>query len=156
MYFTQPVDGSIDRAGMDGSHPSSIVTGLSRPQGITIDFQNSRLYWTCEQEGTAVQSSTLEGSEVKTIVQRPISTWTSRTSGLFGRRVYWTNLRTRTLESSTLAGKDLRLMHTSPVGLWTLAVAGRVDLPNNRANDCVGQACAKVCVLSPRSFSSLY
>ena len=48
MYFTNSSSsGSINRADMDGYDPRELVSGPNVPVGITIDFQNSRLYWTC-------------------------------------------------------------------------------------------------------------
>ena len=44
---------SIFSAGMDGSRPVTVIdTGLEFPNGIAIDFENSRLYWADVTLGT--------------------------------------------------------------------------------------------------------
>ena len=48
MYRTRSSIGSIHKAGMDGTDPLTLVTGLNVPAGVTIDFGSRRLYWTQE------------------------------------------------------------------------------------------------------------
>ena len=153
MYYAKYNNGSIYRAGMDVSSPSSLVTGLSRPYHIAIDFQNSRLYWTCEGDST-VQSSTMDGAEIRTIAKRSSASKTFGI-GLSRGNLYWTNYGTRTLESSTMTGQDIQILHASESNLRRLTVVPRLDLPRNRSNDCAGLTCSKICVLSPSSFNCL-
>ncbi|HEX4712040.1 hypothetical protein [Phenylobacterium sp.] len=62
-------DGTIERAGLDGSNRVTIV-----PQGVThtpkqihLEKQTGKLYW-CDREGMRVMRSDLDGSAVETLV----------------------------------------------------------------------------------------
>lgn len=158
MYYTrgQITDGtfsSIERAGMDGSRPSSIITGLNYPHKIVIDFHNSRLYWAGWGDDT-VKSSAMCGTDIQIVSRRPGESGTSGI-GVYGSRLYWTNYFTKMLESSTLTGQDVQLLYSSESNLEGLTIVPRLDLPNNRSNDCAGRTCSKICVLAPSSFRCL-
>ena len=154
MFWTEgSVRGSISRAWMDGSNPVRLATGLHEPRGITIDFQSSRLYWTCVGDDK-VQSSNMHGTNIQTVIQRPQRPTSSRPYGiaLLGGRIYWTNNITKKLESQTVSGRDPRLLHTGVNPLWHLTIVPRLGLPTNRTNHCENQSCPNVCVLTPTSF----
>jgi hypothetical protein len=63
-------DGSIERADLDGRNRKVVV-----PQGVTftpkqlqLDKQNGKLYW-CDREGMRVMRSSLDGSQIETLVE---------------------------------------------------------------------------------------
>ena len=160
MYWTRPSsveffsgDGSISRAGMDGSGVTVLVPNLNEPKGIAIDFQSSRLYWTVPLDGK-VKSSDMQGKDIRTVMKFPSDSYTNGI-GLFGNRIYVTNRLSRTLESFTTAGQDLQVLHTDMDTnlLFNLAiiVSPRPDLPRNRTNHCENHGCTKVCVLTRTS-----
>jgi DNA-binding beta-propeller fold protein YncE len=75
VYWTNmgnpPVnDGSIERAGLDGSNRMTIVPsgGTFTPKQLTLDRVGRKLYW-CDREGMRVMRSDLDGSNVETLVQ---------------------------------------------------------------------------------------
>ena len=78
---------SICTAGMDGSDPMKIVdTGLVFPNGIAIDFDNSRLYWADASLGT-LETCFLDGTNRYLIAQlgdvRPAGI------DIMGDNLYW-------------------------------------------------------------------
>ena len=159
MYWTTPSsgdffsgDGSISRAGMDGSSVSVIVTRLNEPKGIAIDFQSSRLYWTVPLD-SEVQSSDMEGKDIRAVIRFPSNSYTFGIA-LFGKRIYVTHRLSRTLESFTMAGQDIQVLHTDTERnlLFNLAIVSpRPDLRRNRTNLCESHGCSKVCVLTGTS-----
>lgn len=50
----------ISHAHLDASRPSVIVTDMGRANGLTIDFKDSRLYWT-DIDNMRIESSDLNG-----------------------------------------------------------------------------------------------
>jgi hypothetical protein len=53
----------IGKAGMDGSNPEAFIsTGLHFPNGLTVDYHNSRLYWV-DAKLLVIESVKLDGSD---------------------------------------------------------------------------------------------
>ena len=152
MYWTTADSpGSVKRGGMDGSEVSVIVTGLSYPAGIAIDFQSSRIYWTVGGEDR-VESIDMQGNHVQTVIQLPRDSGTYGIA-LYGNRIYVTNWSSKKVQSFTTVGEDLRELHTDTNHLYHLAiVAARPDRPTSRKNHCENRACSKVCVLTRTAF----
>ncbi|AZA84021.1 3-hydroxyacyl-CoA dehydrogenase [Chryseobacterium lactis] len=64
-------DGSIERIDLDGSNHTIIIPVGSTvtPKQLTLDRKNDRIYW-CDREGMRVMSAKLDGSDIKTLVER--------------------------------------------------------------------------------------
>ena len=153
MYWTRDSAGSIQRAGMDGSNPLTLVSGLNSPVGVTIDFASRRLYWT-EYFGSHIQSSDLDGRDIQLVIQLLTG------SGPWGiailnDRIYWGNLGDNKLQSSTGNGQDIQTLYTETDNIYHVAIVPAVDQPTTRVNDCTGRNCTKLCVLSPSSYRCL-
>jgi Low-density lipoprotein receptor repeat class B len=63
--------GRIERAAMDGTRNETLMEGLGRANGLTIDFMKSRLYWTA-LDTPAIESSDLSGMDRRTIIKTEI------------------------------------------------------------------------------------
>jgi hypothetical protein len=55
----------ILKAGLDGSNPVEIVTGLDAPGDIVVDELSGKLYWA---NNTRLQRANLDGSDVEDVV----------------------------------------------------------------------------------------
>lgn len=62
-------DGSIERAGFDGSNTTHIVPngGTFTPKQLQLDKKNGKLYWS-DREGMRVMRANLDGSNIETLV----------------------------------------------------------------------------------------
>src|SRR6202020_782487 len=62
-------DGSIERANLDGSDVTHIVSpgGTFTPKQLQHDEKNRKLYW-CDREGMRVMRANLDGSEIETLI----------------------------------------------------------------------------------------
>ena len=73
--------GAIWEAGLDGSNPQHIITGLHAPLGVAVT--SSHLYWTVSRDGT-IGEANLDGTSSHTIISgrtpRPGSWLTPATS----------------------------------------------------------------------------
>lgn len=136
---------------MDGSGRVALVTGQNKPRGVIIDFEESRLYWTCTGDNK-VRSSDLQGRNIQTVVQRPSGSWTHGLA-LSRGRLYWSNSLTGQLESSTKTGQDIRLLHSGEREHWLmhLGLVPRLNLPEHRINHCANRGCPGFCVLTQTS-----
>jgi sugar lactone lactonase YvrE len=66
MYFVLWSAGRIMRSGLDGSAPKVVVAGLNRPDGVAVDLEEDKLYWT---ENGLIGRANLDGSGKETIVE---------------------------------------------------------------------------------------
>ncbi|CAH1248459.1 LRP6 [Branchiostoma lanceolatum] len=48
MYWGDDDNGRIDRAAMDGSNQTTIISGLTEVEAITIDYNENRLYYSAQ------------------------------------------------------------------------------------------------------------
>ena len=144
MYATS-TGGAITKAGMDGSNPMPLITGLLDPHGIVIDFSVSRLFW-AEAGLNAIQSSNLAGGDIRKIVTLPAS---SGPVGLaiHGNKLYWGTHTSKLLQSSTKTGENIRTLYTSASLIEQVTLATK-NLTRTRRNHCDGQSCLGVCVLT--------
>jgi len=62
-------DGSIERADIDGSNASHIVSnrGTFTPKQLQLDKKNRKLYWS-DREGMRIMRANLDGSNIETLV----------------------------------------------------------------------------------------
>ena len=61
MYWSDwGTSGRIERAAMDGSFRKVLINKLGRPNGLTIDYIERRLYW-IDIDALKIESSDLEG-----------------------------------------------------------------------------------------------
>ena len=149
MYFTQST-GSIMKAHMDGSNLATFVTGLSSPAGVVIDHTSQRLYWADAGAGVIQYSSLNDGEAVVTVNQTSSAPWGI---ALSGQRLYWSLKDENQVSSSAKVGGDICIMYTGSDPITHLVENSM--LPSNRANDCRGQTCDGLCVLTATSFTCL-
>jgi hypothetical protein len=66
-FGTGPGSGAIRRANVDGSSMVTLVSGLSDPTGLSLDFAGGHMYWADRFHGS-VQRAALDGSMIQTLV----------------------------------------------------------------------------------------
>jgi hypothetical protein len=65
--------GRIERAAMDGTRHELLLEKLGRANGLTIDFTESRLFWT-SLDTPAIESSDLNGLNRRKVIVTEIQT----------------------------------------------------------------------------------
>ncbi|XP_019627749.1 PREDICTED: prolow-density lipoprotein receptor-related protein 1-like, partial [Branchiostoma belcheri] len=65
MYWADDGNETIARAAMDGSNPTAIITGVSDPRAVTIDYREDRLYYS---DRYRVYSSDLLGNDIQQLL----------------------------------------------------------------------------------------
>ena len=153
MYWTEYYgnsSGSIMKAGMDGSGPVILVTGLREPCGITFDIDGARLYW-ADLLGKKIQSSNLDGGEVITITEVPVGPYGI---ALLDDRLYWSYWDSKVVQSSSKDGTEFQRIFEGTGSSRDFAVP-TWNLPTKRPNFCSHRLCPNICVLSPKVFQCL-
>ena len=134
-------------------NPVQIVSGLSSPAGIAVDYNSRKLFWA--DYGTyKIQSSDLDGRNVQTV---------ARVSKPYGIAVYETRLYFGTfsspsvLKSCDLTGRNMKMFYRNPKKMRHITVATSHSPPATRTNHCGGWTCPEkgMCVLTEHSFRCL-
>ncbi|KAI8484255.1 hypothetical protein Bbelb_380400 [Branchiostoma belcheri] len=84
MYWADDGNNRIARAAMDGSNPTTIITGVSNPIAVTIDYREDRLYYS---DGSRMYSSDLLGNDIQQLLYE--SGKTVRGIAVDENYVYW-------------------------------------------------------------------
>lgn len=96
MYWTEGQgSGSIERAGLDGSKRTVILSHIGRAHGLTIDHAARRLYW-ADLSTPAVDSYDLQTKKRKAIITQNIVYPFSITQ--YQDYIYWTDWNTGDIE----------------------------------------------------------
>ncbi|XP_076062572.1 low-density lipoprotein receptor-related protein 6 [Oratosquilla oratoria] len=106
MYWSEWRADSPDiaRANLDGSNPERIITNVKRTNGLTIDFEDRRLYWT-DLDNKKIESSDLDGRNRKEILvglQQPYGLT------LYKDHIYWADWKLGFIERAEKLTGDNR------------------------------------------------
>ena len=94
----------IERAAMDGSGREVFVSNINKTNGLTIDFQSKRLYWTdIDRQSISYAPLTSSGKSKMTSSRLSKMIVQFQDTQLYGltlykNNVYWTDLKGRTIE----------------------------------------------------------
>ena len=142
----------IERAGLDGSHRITLVNiSVAWPKGITIDFQEQKLYWV-DAKLEKIEIMNLDGSNRRVILANKLTHVFGFT--VLGDRLFWTDSLRRAIESvNKKTGGDRNTIIDGLRDLMGLK-AVNLDLPLGKAVLCVYLfvcVCVCVCVCVLRS-----
>ena len=143
-------NGYIMRSEMDGSNIATIVSSLSYPKGLVVDYSEGRLYWT-DSGNDNIRSSNLQGSD-----QRGVASVTDPWGiAILNDRVLFSSTSSDTVYSVTKAGTGTMTLHTGPGDIYQLVFAA-YNLPQNRTNPCDSLTCSRLCVLKASSATCIF
>jgi hypothetical protein len=115
---TDEANGEIMEAGLDGSNPQALITGVDNPNGVVV--HGGHIYWTDPQQGTIMEAG-LDGSNPQALI--------TDQSGLLQLAVgedhiYWTDESAGTIMEANLDGTDVTTIVTGQTNLGGPAVSG--------------------------------
>ncbi|XP_053677992.1 putative vitellogenin receptor [Anopheles nili] len=135
----------IGRARMDGSNQTIIVSdGVHWPNGLTLDWPNSRLYW-IDAKLKRIESMHFDGSNRVTVLsdmlKHPFSI------AVFNDRIYWSDWDTKSIQScDKFTGKARRtVVHDRmifDVHIYHSSIQPRIKHP------CLNHTCSHLCLLT--------
>jgi len=109
VYWSNDISSGpcLERAGLDGIHRHTVVTGVPYVTSLTIDYSQHRLYW-LRVSCNCIESSDMSGDDRQLLVmglKQPFGI------ALYLDRVYWTDWRRQSIESvDKLNGSDRRIL----------------------------------------------
>ena len=148
MYLTSLYGGGIIKAAMDGSNHTTIVAGWGIAVGITIDTHSSKLYW-ANYADDEIQSCGLDGSGIETVAKlssAPLG------MAMVDQRLYWGLHNEKRVESRATTGGNISSFYCDGAGKILQLTSADWSLQVNQTNQCEGQTCVGVCVLSRTNF----
>ena len=106
IYWSEVALGLIRRVSFDnsfnGSAVETIVTGLSRPEQIAVDWVNRKLYWT-DHGRRVIERSDLDGRNIELFFN---GTYPQAIAiDPFHKTIYWTDLQARLIERAPMTGQ---------------------------------------------------
>lgn len=154
MYWTDWGDqAKIARALMDGTLVSSFVSSeIHWPNGITIDYLNSRLYWTDGKLKT-IESIRLDGTDRRIILDKVVEHPYVIT--IFENRLYWSDWSTHSIQScDKFTGENHKTIISQDKTIYGI----KIYHPNNHKktsnNPCDHNLCSDICLLKgPSNYS---
>ena len=156
MYWTSWPD-KIMRAQMDGTHVTQVLSGLDHPVGVTIDFDESRLYWS-EYTAHCISSSTMNGSDIFVVADGETDTEDGGSAvrypwgiALHDDYVYRGNYHGNSLQRCSKGGSDIENLLMDQGHIQQLTTT-KWNFRMTRANDCEGKNCGHICVLTTSSY----
>ena len=109
VYWSNDVSSApcLERAGLDGIHRHTVITGVPHVSSLTIDYSQHRLYW-LRVNGNCIESSDMSGGDrqlLMTGLQQPFGI------AQYLDRVYWTDWKQQSIESvDKLTGSGRRVL----------------------------------------------
>ena len=108
VYWTDSGTGKISRANLDGSGAEDLITGLDSPQGIALDSDGGKMYWT--ETGVAsgkISRANLDGTNVEVLIATGCCSGTSFIAlDVPGGKMYWTSSFENRVKRANLDGTD--------------------------------------------------
>ncbi|KAA8588167.1 hypothetical protein FQN60_001361 [Etheostoma spectabile] len=150
MYWTDwGTHAKIERATLGGNFRTEIVnTSLVWPNGLTLDYEEERLYW-ADASLQKIERSSLTGFNREVIVSTAIYPFAMT---MFGQFIYWTDWNTRSIyRANKHDGSDLRVMiqnlPSRPMDIHALASRKQqqCDSPCQQFNG----GCSHICTPGP-------
>ncbi|XP_028982602.1 vitellogenin receptor-like [Diachasma alloeum] len=136
----------ISTAGMNGRSRSSMVTDhLGWPNGLTIDYPYSRLYWV-DAKLKIVESIKLDGSDRTTVLHTAVTHPFS--IAVFDEKLFWSDLRMKSIRHcNKLTGKDEKILIQEANEIYGIHIHHPVLKPKLH-NPCNAASCEEVCLLA--------
>nr|UST29525.1 vitellogenin receptor [Callinectes arcuatus] len=148
MYWSDVKDGTIRKAGMDGTnHTVLAMNGVVWPNAMALDLPAGRLYWLDANTDQAF-SVKLDGSDQKSlehaVIHHPFA------MALWEDRLYWTDWNKKIV--SSCVKRDGKHGRTELKGGFTMffgLVLYHPAMKEKISNPCQYSSCSHMCLLSP-------
>ncbi len=128
LYFADEGTHSIREANLDGSNVTTIVSGLSAPRGVAIDYATQQLYWT-DAFAHVIQCSNLDGTDVQTVLSLPNATLNTIALDPADGKMFFSSSVQGLIMEANLNGTGLQTIVSGlndPVGIAVDPLTGKV------------------------------
>lgn len=115
MYWTERPTDSIRRATMDGGDLLTIVLNSYQATGLTLDPEQRRIYWSNQNEPTAIESADWDGkkrTKLKLASGDAETAFFPRRLTIYQEHLYWSDLTTGDIErANKITGQNRTIVH---------------------------------------------
>ncbi|RUS81822.1 hypothetical protein EGW08_010414, partial [Elysia chlorotica] len=143
----------IERATMAGNQRQAIVyTDLGWPNGLTVDFEEERIYWADAQKDR-IERSGLDGNYREVIVETTVHPFSLV---VFGHHIYWTDWTLRGIyraEKHTGANMEMLIqgLATRPMGITVYSKDRQTCKGSNNPCSAFNGGCSHSCHPGPEN-----
>lgn len=138
LYWADRDGSRIQRARLDGTARETVVdtATLGGLYQLDLDLNHQRIYWTANALTTRVLTSTLDGADIRVLLDIP-----GRTGGIAldvpNNRMFWSSTQDGSVWKSALDGSSPTLIYQFPAGVRPLdmefdGVDGRLYIADNQ------------------------
>ena len=156
MYWTvYATPGYIRKSLMDGTDRVDLIPSLYYATGLTVDQEQSRLYWS---DSDGISSSDLDGGDRQLVIADADAVQSVLGIAIFEDTIYWNQAGSSIRSASK---KNNGTDTTSILDAATqefkhpLILAAAIGKPTARPNDCANFPCSDICVLNNVSYTCL-
>lgn len=110
LYWTDAQENTINRLSKDKTKEVLIHEALDEPRAIALSPCDGLMYWTDWGEKPYIKRATMNGINIKAIIQSNLGWPNGLSVDMDASRIYWADARTDRIESATLDGKDRRVV----------------------------------------------
>ncbi|XP_059814006.1 nidogen-2 isoform X2 [Hypanus sabinus] len=120
VYWTDVAGRTINRVSLEpGAEPEIIInTGLTSPEGLTIDYIHRNLFWT-DSGLDKIETAAIDGSKRRVLVDTDLVNPRAIVVDSHSGNLYWTdwNREAPKIETSHLDGTNRRILVKNDIGL---------------------------------------
>ena len=102
-------DGLIQRANLDGSNVTTLVSDLTSPTGLALDETKGKLYWT-DVEARTIQRADLNGSNIEPLVSVSDQFPAGIALDVWGGKMYWAGYEGNAIQRANLDGDHIETL----------------------------------------------
>ena len=125
---------TVQRASLDGKNIKTLInSSLNFVNGITINFDNDRIYWV-DAHYDKIESSTFEGLDRKQIAVQGVRHPFGIT--IFKNEIYWTDWATFSIHKASIDGSNQQVVKSGLRGIMDVCVFDRSRQPAAKKNGC--------------------
>jgi sugar lactone lactonase YvrE len=111
IYYADAMTDSIVRLELGGSSATTLVTGLSSPGGVSVDYRAGKVYW-ADSGSNRIQRANLDGSNLQTLLSG-LAAPASLAIDTEGGKLYWVEVGTAQIRRANVDGTAVESLVTT-------------------------------------------
>jgi DNA-binding beta-propeller fold protein YncE len=106
LYWTDSLDNNIRSANVDGSDQQVLISNVQNPDGIAVDPESQKMYWTETTFSQRVRRANLDGSDPQDLITTGLSQPLGIALDIENGKMYFTNSLSETIERANFDGSS--------------------------------------------------
>lgn len=111
IYWTEQIQGKVQRSNLDGTNIEDIITGLTFPRGVARDVTTNKIYWS-EDLPSDIERANLDGSSREVLIHSQFIQNLHIALDVPHNKIYWSDVYNVNILRANLAdGSGIQLLH---------------------------------------------